>query len=181
MGQLCFIINWGSLLMIKWEWRYYKLGQLLQMRAAVITNWGSYYKFRKTLLQVGTIITNWGITVAFKISKLRFILRILTCSTLNISKYCVLWRYSFTSFGLKYKVSKLDLVISSKRFVSGFGEPFWHKLVFNAEKRQCLKLYQTELKLMLRVLYITFAEFPDRRISFACSNNYFLNSAVRSL
>ena len=47
------VTNWGS---------YYKLGQpLLQNRAAIqigakcITNWGRHYKFR-------AIITNWGIT-----------------------------------------------------------------------------------------------------------------------
>ena len=65
---------------------YYKLGQtllqigaasLLQIRASVVTNWGSYYKlgqpllqnraaitnYGKILVQVRAIITNWGITL----------------------------------------------------------------------------------------------------------------------
>ena len=57
---------------------------------------------------------------AFKFSKLRFILRILTCRTLSFSKYCVLRRYGFTSFGLKCEVSKLDLVISQKNLCNTF-------------------------------------------------------------
>ena len=48
---------------------YYKLGQtllqigaasLLQIRASVVTNWGSYYKLGQPLLQNRTAITNWG-------------------------------------------------------------------------------------------------------------------------
>ena len=48
---------------------YYKLGQtllqigaasLLQIRASVVTNWGSYYKLGQPLLQNKAAITNWG-------------------------------------------------------------------------------------------------------------------------
>ena len=48
---------------------YYKLGQtllpigaasLLQIRANVVTNWGSYYKLGQSLLQDRAVITNWG-------------------------------------------------------------------------------------------------------------------------
>ena len=48
---------------------YYKLGQtllpigaasLLQIRANVVTNWGSYYKLGQPLLQDRVVITNWG-------------------------------------------------------------------------------------------------------------------------
>ena len=48
---------------------YYKLGQtlfqigatsLLQIRASVVTNWGSYYKLGQPLLQNRAAITNWG-------------------------------------------------------------------------------------------------------------------------
>ena len=48
---------------------YYKLGQtllqigaasLLQIRASVVTNWGSYYKLGQALLQNRAAITNWG-------------------------------------------------------------------------------------------------------------------------
>ena len=48
---------------------YYKLGQtllsigaasLLQIRANVVTNWGSYYKLWQPLLQDRAVITNWG-------------------------------------------------------------------------------------------------------------------------
>ena len=47
---------------------YYKLGQtllqigaasLLQIRASVVTNWGSYYKLGQPLLQNRAAITNW--------------------------------------------------------------------------------------------------------------------------
>ena len=48
---------------------YYKLGHtllqigaasLLQIRASVVTNWGSYYKLGQPLLQNRAAITNWG-------------------------------------------------------------------------------------------------------------------------
>ena len=58
------ITNWGSLIITKWGGRYYKLGQQLQIRVTVITNWGGYYKLGQTLLQIGAIITNWGITAS---------------------------------------------------------------------------------------------------------------------
>ena len=47
---------------------YYKLGQtllqigaasLLQIRASVVSNWGSYYKLGQPLLQNRAAITNW--------------------------------------------------------------------------------------------------------------------------
>ena len=47
---------------------YYKLGQtllqigaasLLQIRASVVTNWGSYYRLGQPLLQNRVAITNW--------------------------------------------------------------------------------------------------------------------------
>ena len=64
------ITDWGSLVITKWGRRYYKLGQLLQIRATVITNLGSYYKLGQTLLQIRAAITNWGITPSFsKISQ----------------------------------------------------------------------------------------------------------------
>ena len=53
LGQAC-VTNWGSFV-------YYELGQtlsqigvasLLQIRASVVTNWGSYYKLGQ-LLQIG--------------------------------------------------------------------------------------------------------------------------------
>ena len=57
-----FVTNWGSFV-------YYELGKtlsqigaasLLQIRASVVTNWGSYYKLGQ-LLQIGAkCITNWG-------------------------------------------------------------------------------------------------------------------------
>ena len=62
LGQLSFITNWGSLIITKWGRRYYKLGQLLLIRATVITNWGSYYKLGQTLLQIWAAITNWATT-----------------------------------------------------------------------------------------------------------------------
>ena len=49
---------------------YYKLGQtllqigaasLLQIRASVVTNWGKMYYKLGQVLQIRAIITNWGI------------------------------------------------------------------------------------------------------------------------
>ena len=77
LGQFCFNTNWGSFILLQIEaaffitnWgklNYYKSGQLLlqksgqllQIRATVITNWGSYYKLEQSLLQIGSAITNW--------------------------------------------------------------------------------------------------------------------------
>ena len=48
------VTNWGS---------HYKLGQLLSQNRAAITNWGKmYYKLGK-LLKIRAIITNYGITL----------------------------------------------------------------------------------------------------------------------
>ena len=57
-----FIKNWGKCYYILGQLNYYKSGQLLQIRATFITNWGSYYKLRQTLLQISAAITNMGIT-----------------------------------------------------------------------------------------------------------------------
>ena len=61
LGQDC-VTNWGSFV-------YYELGKtlsqigaasLLQIRASIVTNWGSCYKLEQ-LLQIGAkCITNWG-------------------------------------------------------------------------------------------------------------------------
>ena len=48
------VTNWGS---------YYKLGQPLLQNRAAITNWGKMYYKLGQVLQIRTIITNWGITV----------------------------------------------------------------------------------------------------------------------
>ena len=60
LGQLRFITNWGSLIITNQGKIYCKSGQLLQIRATVITNWGSYYKLGQTLLQIRAAIINWG-------------------------------------------------------------------------------------------------------------------------
>ena len=44
LGQAC-VTNWGGFV-------------LLQIRANVVTNWGSYYKLGQHLLQFGAGITN---------------------------------------------------------------------------------------------------------------------------
>ena len=57
---------------------YYKLGQtllqigaasLLQIRASVITNWGKMYYKLGQVLQIRAIITNWGITIRLSINR----------------------------------------------------------------------------------------------------------------
>ena len=49
------LTNWGS---------YYKLGQSLLQNRAPITNWGKMYYKLGQVLQIRAIITNWGITNA---------------------------------------------------------------------------------------------------------------------
>ena len=60
LGQAC-VTNWAGLF-------YYKSGQtllqigtasLLQIRASIVTNWGSYYILGQPLLQNRAAITNW--------------------------------------------------------------------------------------------------------------------------
>ena len=46
------VTNWGS---------YYKLGQPLLQNRAAITNWGKLYYKLGQVLQVRAVITNWGI------------------------------------------------------------------------------------------------------------------------
>ena len=46
LGQAC-ITNWGSFVS-------------LQIRANVVTEWGSYYKLGQPLLQNRAATTNWG-------------------------------------------------------------------------------------------------------------------------
>ena len=48
------VTNWGS---------YYKLGQALLQNRAAITNWGKMYYKLGQVLQIRAIITNWGITL----------------------------------------------------------------------------------------------------------------------
>ena len=47
------VTNWGS---------YCKLGQPLLQNRAAITNWGKMYYKLGQVLQIRAIITNWGIT-----------------------------------------------------------------------------------------------------------------------
>ena len=47
------VTNWGS---------YYKLGQPFLQNRAAITNWGKMYCKLGQVLQIRAIITNWDIT-----------------------------------------------------------------------------------------------------------------------
>ena len=58
------ISNWGSF-------------ALLQIRANVVTNWGSYYKLGQPLLQNRAAITNWG-KIDYKLGKILQIRAIIT-------------------------------------------------------------------------------------------------------
>ena len=49
------IINLGSLVVTKWGRRYYKLGQLLKIRANFITNWSNYYKLGHNSINPGNL------------------------------------------------------------------------------------------------------------------------------
>ena len=57
-------------------YRYYKLGQTLlqigaasslQIRAITITNWGKMYYKLGQVLQIRAIITNWGIAILWQL------------------------------------------------------------------------------------------------------------------
>ena len=52
--------NWGSFIITNWGKWCYKLEQVLQIRAIVITRQGSYYKLGHNALQIGAGITNQG-------------------------------------------------------------------------------------------------------------------------
>ena len=73
------VTNWGS---------YYKLGQPLLQNRAAITNWVKmYYKLRQ-LLQIRAIIRNWGITGFFKV-EVWFIWSLYYLFPLNLDgRYC---------------------------------------------------------------------------------------------
>ena len=60
IGAAFFITNWDKCYYKLGQLNYYKSGQLLQIRATVITNWDSYYKLGQTLLQIRAAITNWS-------------------------------------------------------------------------------------------------------------------------
>ena len=49
------VTNWGS---------YFKLGQPLLQNRTAITNWGKMYYKLGQVLQIRAIITNWGITAS---------------------------------------------------------------------------------------------------------------------
>ena len=55
LGQAC-VTNWGSFV-------------LFQIRANVVTNWGKMYYKLGQVLQIRAIITNWGITGPDKIKQ----------------------------------------------------------------------------------------------------------------
>ena len=52
------VTNWGSFIITNWGKGCYKLGQVLQIRTTVIGKYGSYYKLEQDLLRTGTRITN---------------------------------------------------------------------------------------------------------------------------
>ena len=77
--RACVVTNWGS---------YYKLGHPLLQNRAAITNWVKmYYKLRQ-LLQIRAIIRNWGITGFFKV-EVWFIWSLYYLFPLNLDgRYC---------------------------------------------------------------------------------------------
>ena len=46
--------NWGRLVITNWDTVYYKLGQVLQIVARFITNWGRYYTLAQFIANQGT-------------------------------------------------------------------------------------------------------------------------------
>ena len=68
LGQAC-VTNWGSFVLLQiranvvTNWgTYYKLGQPLLQNRAAITNWCKIYYKLGQVVQIRAIITNWGIT-----------------------------------------------------------------------------------------------------------------------
>ena len=68
MRQAC-VTNWGCFVLLQiranvvTNWgSYYKLGQPLLQNRAAITNWGKMYYKLGQVLQIRAVITNWGIT-----------------------------------------------------------------------------------------------------------------------
>ena len=61
LGQAC-VTNWGSFFYYNLRQTLLQIGaaSLLQIRATVVTNWGSYYKSGQPLLQNRAAIINWG-------------------------------------------------------------------------------------------------------------------------
>ena len=64
LGQLRFITNSGSFILLQIGAAFYKLGQVLLQIGAAITNWGKLCYKLGQLLQIGAIITNCGVTVS---------------------------------------------------------------------------------------------------------------------
>ena len=63
------VINWCRSVITNWGKCNYKLEQLSQIRANVITKWDSYYKLEQILLQISAVITNCDITRALLCDK----------------------------------------------------------------------------------------------------------------
>ena len=59
------VTNWGSFIITNWG-SYYKLEQRLLQNRAVITNWGNMYYKLGQVLQIRAIIARWGITHVMK-------------------------------------------------------------------------------------------------------------------
>ena len=82
---------------------YYKLGQtllqigaasLLQIRASVVTNWGSYYKLGQPLLQDKAAITNWS-KMYYKLGQVLQIRAIITNWGITAYIHCIKNHISF--------------------------------------------------------------------------------------
>ena len=116
LGQGC-VTNWGSLVLLQvtanvvtnWGKCCYKLGQLLQFRATVITKQGSYYKLGQ-VLQIRAIIkkyvciTNWG----------KLVLQIGAASLLEIGASVV------TNWGSYYKLGQS--LLQNRAAIANWGK-----------------------------------------------------------
>ena len=77
-GQAC-VTNCASFVLLQIRQTLLQVGaaSLLQIRASVVTNWGSYYKLGQLLLQNRAAITNWGKTY-YKLGQLLQIKAVIT-------------------------------------------------------------------------------------------------------
>ena len=94
---------------------YYKLGQtllplgaasLLQIRASVVTDWGSYYIMRQPLLQNSAAIINWG-KIYYELGQVLQIRTIIKnwCITPSMSKFI----YHLTYALLKASITRNEI------------------------------------------------------------------------
>ena len=117
------VTNWGSFIITNQGKFCYKMGQLLQIRATVITKQGSYYKLVQNVLQIGAGIANQGNYYKLEHNKrivyphLTSSISIPTCNTLTThSGICTSVKPTIEFFQVHYQRLFLDQQKQSKDY-----------------------------------------------------------------